>query len=78
MKAYLPRLEAGISRLYYFGWFVYLVALTNYMYESDSFQGSSEQIRNGILEWLGEGLVIPAFIMFGVRWVYRGFVPKPK
>lgn len=76
MKAHLPRLEAGISRLYYFGWFIYFVALTNYMYESDSFQGSFEEIRNGVLEWLFEGLVIPAVILFGVRWVYRGFVPK--
>lgn len=65
-------LELGIQRLYYVVWALWLCF------------GVAALIHDNIRDVEGYAAVIGAFViappalMFAVRWIYRGFSPKPR
>lgn len=78
MKLDQPRLEDGINRLYYVIWVIWFSLATLDAVIGKGTPWYREYVREALMQIVGVGLVFPALVRLAVRWVYRGFVPKPR
>jgi hypothetical protein len=67
------RFELGIQRLYYVFWACTLVFGIGVLVTVSRERGMRTDDWHA---WVGIFVVAPPAMMFAVRWVYRGFLPK--
>lgn len=77
----LRNFEQGILRLYYVAWVLlfFTTAVVNWMQIQHDFHYGHLDAEEIVEAAMGvtAALIGPGIAMWMIRWVYRGFVPKP-
>ena len=67
-------IETGMQRLYYVAWACLVIGGSIgggiWVFEDHSHR------LDDVVIWIGFVIGLPPALMFAVRWVYRGFMPK--
>lgn len=78
----LQNFETGLQRVYYLIWAMIASLSISMMICGDPsgwfVEGDCDRhsLKTFELIWAAIAVVFPGIVMFAVRWIYRGFIPK--